>query len=272
MSTKIYHGFRFRTRSLWRVHDSMMSLRPVVRDAQRDCEADWLASSVADIIDREALGVSRKSRVGSPLSAARSELWDRQSEMKKSGRRDPQVDFEMTVSVLPFRKRVYGLLYAESRKLRKLFEDQDGIEDFAYWDSTDPPDDVDPREWGRRGSVWSEILAQDWIGRPSGCGFAVEFATEAEMPKPAILIDRLPDIEKRARRLAVERVADRALAQRAKEFAGTEEEFRRHYVDHALKAISYANSDEASEAVESAAAEIANILPCIDEEMLTREP
>jgi len=39
------------------------------------------------------------------------------------------------------------------------------VEDFAYWDNTDPPENVSDEEWKRRGEIWEEVCLRRWNDR-----------------------------------------------------------------------------------------------------------
>lgn len=56
-----------------------------------------------------------------------------------------------------FEGKVYGSTFLDNYGIRKALLYNDYIEDFAYWDNTDPDEDVSEKEWNERERVWDSI-------------------------------------------------------------------------------------------------------------------
>lgn len=56
---------------------------------------------------------------------------------------------------------VYAIPYGQYKHgAREL----DYVEDYCYWNNTDPPDDMPEEEFYERGEVWDKVCLNDWNG------------------------------------------------------------------------------------------------------------
>lgn len=46
--------------------------------------------------------------------------------------------------------------------VHERFECESPVEDYAYWNNTDKPDDVTERAWTARGKMWETVCLDDW--------------------------------------------------------------------------------------------------------------
>ena len=69
-------------------------------------------------------------------------------------------DFDLWLNFYEHRGAVYILLVAGNRMggAIEILQEHPGLEKYGYWNNTDAPEDMDPREWTRRSKVWDEIL------------------------------------------------------------------------------------------------------------------
>jgi hypothetical protein len=157
MSTSISRGFKLKTTDLFQIQQYMMAWRDELRQVHRDSVARLLATKTSDMIDEAAtspgLHGGRK-----PLSAANRDFRDRQREIVKSGYRDPEVDFEFRLELMPYDGCVYGIARTEREEWWKLFLSKDFVEDYSYWDASEGPDDVAESEWEDRRVTWNAIF------------------------------------------------------------------------------------------------------------------
>lgn len=103
-----------------------------------------------------------------------SSLRDRAYGIKKTGMRDPDVDFSFDITVFPYGSACIYKLYTEQRTFIKLFEEIFlHVRDFHYQDSTDKPDDVMDEEWERRRIAWKYILGSH---PPNKMGFTINIS------------------------------------------------------------------------------------------------
>lgn len=186
MSTKIYKGFRLkftdtarlmaflrrqRAEFIARAHDEAIEF--VARTASRHFDRAWLS----DTFCLSPL----QSRVA-PLFDAIEELSNRQSEIKKSGHRDPEVDFNFSLALFPHGGQLYGIAYCDQSEWVRSFKTDPDVEEFAYWDNTDPPDNISAADWSLRREIWEQILdVEGGYGIPALCGFTADIVITSNL-------------------------------------------------------------------------------------------
>jgi hypothetical protein len=264
MSTKIYGGFKFADPDLTVIHRHIMDWRKELRPLHQKAANVFVAEIAINIFDNERMRPgSHTDKV--PLMEGISTLWDRQSEVKKTQRRDPLVDFEFTISLMPFEGQVYGIVYTEQREWQSLWMDKPFIIDFSYWDNTDPPEELPYEEWEERGRVWSTIFDGAIMSAPSMAGFNADCTHDTLMPDTENVVAVLPTHEERAVRRArfaaatahVERLKA-AKGQPKTSFEGTE---------YSLDAMEWLQTEDGRKAQDAETRRIAGIL----EAEVTRE-
>lgn len=201
MSTKIYHGFKFADPDLTVIHRHIMDWRQELRPLQKKATDAFVAEIAVNMFDAERMHPgTHKGKT--PLTDAVLMLWDRQAEVKKTQRRDPMVDFEFTISLMPFEGQVYGIAYTEQREWQRLWLEKPFVIDFCYWDNTDPPEELPEDEWEERGRIWNAIFNEAIMSAPSMAGFNADCTHEAMMPDTDNVVAVLPTHEERVARRA----------------------------------------------------------------------
>ncbi len=177
MSTKIYNGILFKSKNLVQVYEHLHAYRPVIWDARSIAEKRFMADLAVSFIDEHAItGVAPDPDPQvTPTLYAYGCLRDLQREAKKTGQRNPLVDFEFSVVVMPYNGSNYGVVYTEQHDWLTDFMKQPWVREYAYYNNTDIPDGISDRAWRQRGKVWDAILARDPCDRSAGCGLVVEF-------------------------------------------------------------------------------------------------
>lgn len=213
MSTRINNGFRFRNADIFAIHGLVSRWRETIKPLHRNASARLLASLAADVIDRLATGSPVIGlEVGTEacaLGAALDEALGRTRKIRSTGRRDPTVDFEFSISILPAGTQVLGIIHTEVDAWRDLWFEQTEVEEFGYWDNTDRPDHVTEEAWAERGELWGRALSPTWV--PANAGMSASCTSDIAIV-PAVEVARLiPPAEDRAVRMAEARVATRLL-------------------------------------------------------------
>ncbi|NTF17813.1 hypothetical protein G6L37_05320 [Agrobacterium rubi] len=201
MSTKIYNGFKLREHDMARIHQILMDWRTELRLLHQQAASRFIAEIATNMIDEETLepGCHKGE---TPFTKGLSLLWDMQAEVKKTQRRNPVVDFEFCISLLPFEGGIYGIAYTEQHAWRDLWMSKPFVEDFAYWDNTDKPDEVSEADWDERGRVWDAILASAILTAPSMAGFSADCTHETLFPEIGGVMEMVPSFEDRSSRRA----------------------------------------------------------------------
>lgn len=193
------------------------------------------------------------------MSHAVSDFLDRKREVARSGRRDVEADWDLNVSILPWDGRIYGLFFTDRPEMRDLLRAQEWFEPFAYWDSTDRPDDLDDAEWQRRCDIWDGILAQDPAGRPSGCGLSADLASGRAFPALELIHANLPSFESRVAWIARNRVV--AAVHEAARSRLTDDEWKASAMQLTIKALSWLETTDGKAKLEAEEAEVSGLIP-----------
>jgi len=173
MSTKIYNGFKFKqSPSLLELKQLASRFRAIILPIIEKKVNTFIANKAVAQIDGRIL--LSESRERSPLMAAIDELFEREREIKQTNRKDPLVDMEFNVCVLPTEHETYGIVYTVQSDLLELWLEQEEIINYPYWDNTDQPDSITWEDWEKRGEEW-DLALNEHHGVPSMNGMTIEF-------------------------------------------------------------------------------------------------
>ncbi|ADO59665.1 hypothetical protein [Paenibacillus polymyxa] len=134
----------------------------------------------------------------------------RYREIHATQTRDPEVDFDCKACFIPLEDKIVALFYSEQKELKQLWEDCEEVSCYGYWDNVDPDERCSESEWKKRAKDWQNALPGYEYPHENGvfyefiCGFPGRMAIPIED-----VMMRIPTLEDRARRIAVERVMDR---------------------------------------------------------------
>jgi hypothetical protein len=153
----------------------------------------------------------------SPYGAAWVRFTERMKEIERTRRRDPEVDFECTIRVMPTPHGVLGIYDTERTALEDLILAHPQIEAYGYWDNTDPDENVSEADWATRETAWEWVI-EHW----GGTGSVAELGTRVTLsdrltatlavPTPDEVAAQMPTVAHRTRRLAQTRALEEAVA------------------------------------------------------------
>ena len=198
MSTKIYNGYAHPDPDLAAVFRGFHAKRAHVAELGRGIIARTYAKLGVEKIDAAVL---RGEACESPLAGIMSEVFDRQAEVRAKGRRDPDVDLETTVVLIPSPTRTLVMIWTEHEEILKTLRED--LIPFGWWDNTEKPENVSESAWNERERAWAAALAEDPLSRPGACGLTVEFLPDTEVPRVDLMMQNLPSIESRVRRALI---------------------------------------------------------------------
>jgi hypothetical protein len=167
MSTKIHYGFQLRARDIRQVLDEFASVQKKAEEILKQRQSVFIAVTAASRLDRLALfGLPGYTRpwglTYSAISTSVEELDDRQHKVRRTQRRDPDVDFEVFFRLWLSRdtNTFIGIVRAEGAEdFRKILFEAGFADEFAYWNNTDPEEGFTDEQWDARGAVWNGVLA-----------------------------------------------------------------------------------------------------------------
>ena len=201
MSTKIYNGFRFASSDMAVIHGWLMEWRRELETLHLRALAEHYAEFAVTMLDRAVLEPG-KGGGKTPLIEAYHDVVGRQREIKKTGHRDPGIDFDFSVSVMPYEGRVYGIVYTERWQWCHLWMAKEFVEDFSYWNASDRPKDISKAEWEHRSDVWHDVLGAGVSRVPAMCGFSADCTHEMTMPTTEQIVEAIPSFDRRVRKHA----------------------------------------------------------------------
>lgn len=208
MAAKIHTGFRFVSSDIFEVRRFIDEYRVRMKVERARKVARWLATTATNILDDRRFGlpsdIDDEKTDRHPLAAAWSNLRDREREIEKTGRRDPEIDFDFRIFIYVHERSrsLYGSMICEQPEWRRAFVRHPAIMSFAYWDNSDPPSNVTRREWQERARIWDEIFE---VNRTlGGAGLVAELSQNTTYLYPSAnrIMRLIPKNTARAKRLA----------------------------------------------------------------------
>lgn len=196
MSTKIYDGFRFKQVTFEEIDRDIQAWRERIKTLTVETSAKIIAERVVEEIDAATSnGKELEPRI---LGRALVDIWDRQREIKKTGRRDPRVDLDFNLVILPDDGKFYGIFYTEQSDWSDEFRSLPWFEEFGYWNNTDKPDELTDEQWMYRREVWERIFPR--FQTPAQRGYCAECAYTPDWSNMVDLVPKyIPPKETRAR-------------------------------------------------------------------------
>lgn len=190
MSTRIYNGVKFASKDFAELFGQLQRFRKRIAALTEATAGEYMASRVIRMLDETC---ANDMPLGENfLSKASREFRDDVAEIKKTGYRNPTVDFEFKVMIFPHKGEFYGMVFTEQSDWAKAFRDQKWVSEYSYGDATDDtPPGVSYADYRKRGPVWKSIIGPDYV--PIAHGVEMDLTSrfhwiewewiEAELPK-----------------------------------------------------------------------------------------
>lgn len=172
MSTKIYTGFISKGPIVGakELFDASKGIQSALRTKSEELWYSEAGGFLARTYDRQLAASSEKT----PYRQLSDYLDEVRKELAK-GHRSPLFDTDISWVLFPRDDgRVMGMMFADQYKLNEYWErirGSLGWEDYAYWDNSDEPEDVDYEVFKQRGKDWDDMIGYD---APSSRGFTME--------------------------------------------------------------------------------------------------
>jgi len=158
MSTKIYTGIRFhKATDIFQLHTELVELGNRARERAPELLVETMRSWVKP-------GETLTYESGAKLIEALEEDYNKNN---PKGIRS-MIDADLEIVVYPYHGKFYGQYFCDWRPLEKWLLEQDIFEDFAYWNNTDEPEDMNWEEWQFRGQIWDDILERNSVPAEAG--------------------------------------------------------------------------------------------------------
>lgn len=143
-----------------RAYDMLLAAKADAKPIGRSMELEWMTGRAVKAVDDARMAGTAAEH---PLHKAWRDLLDAQSTVRRSGTRNPSIDFEFELWLFPLGRRTLIKVHTEQGRFLSWFDGLPFVQDYAYWDSTDRDDAVPPRQWSRRRREWNAVMP---VGRP----------------------------------------------------------------------------------------------------------
>jgi hypothetical protein len=233
MSTHIEHGTRVRVKTITELNTLVLDFRRQVEVLARAAYQHKCAALTYHIVDEAVLQPTyerflravRAAYATGPIGSAdsfsdtdlrwivRHIIADHQATIARTQERDPEYDWGCHLTAIPHRTGLYVLLYAESDEYHRLWRALPDVDDYAYWNHTDPPEGMSRDRWERRRRRWDALMPD---GIPSHAGMTLAIydpLTDSENRFWEVAPPYVPDYAARIRRWAFDRVVTERWAQ-----------------------------------------------------------
>lgn len=151
MSTKIYRGFKIQTDSFQEALQIVNAFRPWVEKQAEELLNKFIENTQANYKGEE------KTPTG--IKIACFDLWQdmRRKFLKEEGCKVPHIDTEFNVVLIPTNGFVLGIVYTAHNEWYKAWCNHPGIQEYSYWDNTDPLEEVSDEDWEKREEDWKVL-------------------------------------------------------------------------------------------------------------------
>lgn len=259
MSQSIY-GIRM-PGTIGDVINQLDGMRPLMRIKAKEHVARAVAHIAVDALDRDVIfDVPRDKNY---LAAALETFEERRRRIVQEQQRDPLVDTTFDVVLRGEGHVIIMMSFTEHMAWFDELLSLPGAEDYSYWDGTERPEGVSEEDWAQRRRTYIRILSNDPHGRPGGVGVTHSFQAPVEPPNVELVIDQVPDLERRAHRMARQVIFAKWIDSQS----GTELS-----LDDRLAFIDEMDGPGMVEDIEAVAKDIAGSLPEITEQVLVHGP
>ncbi len=162
MSTKIFNGFRYTgPGGLHGCYRLLHLLRPTVEQMVVQKFASFVANTSSEIIDRCTLGKALPEHMQKYESDKSFKPYIMSFVVWKELLKEESVahlgiyNTDFNISLFPMtQKMIIGIFHTHDRDWGDWFLEREFISEFAYWNSTDRPEDMSSREWNKREKLW----------------------------------------------------------------------------------------------------------------------
>lgn len=138
------------------------NLKPEIKAKGKTLLNQALAKMIADRFDKVTLGTIKPDEdwktARDIASYCYHDMADRQQEVKKTGRRDVDVDHEFEIFLFPSGDGTLIMPVCEQEELTAILDGHSSIERNSWWNSTDRPDDLSEEQWQQREDEWMTAL------------------------------------------------------------------------------------------------------------------
>lgn len=239
MSTTIYNGYKLPSMTAYQLAKFNKSLREEITESSIDTFHKNLALRAANSIDELTLSKNDKTLAGllnsdvlelkvSDINSYKNRSLLTHSYISFKNERKLSLEHNLSGSVtdldcevvyIPLENKTLALFFSHNEDHLEIWENQDGVEFYGYWNNTDKDEECSDAEWEQRRIDWDEALPG--LGIPSEAGFS--FSLFKGIPDiHSISIERItehiPTLEDRAHEIAKRILSTKKYTELEKEY------------------------------------------------------
>ncbi|MCY7866042.1 hypothetical protein P8918_12525 [Bacillus spizizenii] len=199
MSVKIYNGYKLPDMSLRELHEFTQTFRKHIRGLSKKLVKERMGNMCMGYIDFVRLPDDRKflfddmskhfrnekNYQQSPLFTAYQKMQENEQRIIAEKIKKPEYDFLCDIIFFPVKGKILAMLFAEQKSYVEAFRQIPGVKEYRYWDNTDQPEDVTPKEWKERKEDWEQAFSYTRVpsldGLSASCYIQMPFITPEDL-------------------------------------------------------------------------------------------
>lgn len=210
MGTKIYNGYRLPKYNLTQLVQFNESICESIFNIAQHQYHQIFTNSLIDLIDDISVGnlidyndLHDEYKTKNLIYLTEYFLKDRMRNIRATNHRDPDVDFETTVTYFPIKGKLLAIFNCEQDVINKFWSNLHNVIDYHYQDQSDKPKNLTQKQWLTRRDDWDLALdnKNSWVVNK---GITYSFIREQYLYAPSVvdIIKLVKPLGKRLERLA----------------------------------------------------------------------
>jgi hypothetical protein len=201
MSFNVHNGYIIKNMSVTELQDFFHRFQKKAAELKKKSLSKILAKTISQNVDLFKLGIftPRNEDLKENIYQLKSlELIKRIETVENEKRRDPEIDFESTISFIFKDNKCYALFFCDNKELNKLWVNSSEVTPYPYWNSTDRPKDVSEVEWRMREEIWDSFYKNQTT--PDQNGFSFVFSkNDYRLIEKSDCMRNFPNLKERAK-------------------------------------------------------------------------
>ena len=149
------NGYKIKAKNFEEMDKFLKQLRKKVSKIQKELYLSNVSEQITFMLDKKTL--YPKTEILS-LSEIRRDYEKRQKEVFATRQRDPEIDLSFSLAWFYYEKEFYAILYVEQEEIIKAFSKHKLVQDFSYYDHSDPPRGINEKKFKERRDIWDKII------------------------------------------------------------------------------------------------------------------
>ena len=158
MSTKIYNGYKLPPLTHVALIEALRNFNYLITKQAKKEYRKLFGDIASNVIDSYSLGyklyLNNKSYNTNTSSIVDNYLNNKRKEIKNTGLRDPEFDFECSLVIIPKEDKHLACLFTERKSFTKIWEELPIVREYGYWNNSDKLETVSEKAWEQRKVDW----------------------------------------------------------------------------------------------------------------------